>query len=195
MTPFDTFMARIREEPYEETHRLVFADWLDENGWEGWGHLIRHGHPLTICPPPNYIEVPYTEGLLPVELYRVRIGNGLPGVTFVVSRGLVSEVRLGASVFYAVAKYLFEDYAITRVVLNGVVRDGTVFRGDGEGDIPRKMWEDFGVKACGIKKPHHTGAGTHCHATEDEFSELLVAYGRRLARLPPLPATARSGVE
>lgn len=35
------FLRKICEEPYEDTHRLAFADWLEENGHAGRAELIR----------------------------------------------------------------------------------------------------------------------------------------------------------
>lgn len=41
MTEEEAFIEAIRADPDEDTHRLVYADWLAENGQEDRGNLIR----------------------------------------------------------------------------------------------------------------------------------------------------------
>lgn len=41
MSEREAFIRRICEEPHEDTHRLVFADWLDENGEPERAEFIR----------------------------------------------------------------------------------------------------------------------------------------------------------
>lgn len=37
------FLTKIRNDPNEDTHRAVFADWLDEHGQPQKAHAMRHG--------------------------------------------------------------------------------------------------------------------------------------------------------
>src|SRR3954451_479919 len=41
MTPHDGFLRAIAAEPYDDTHRLVYADWLEDHGDAARAELIR----------------------------------------------------------------------------------------------------------------------------------------------------------
>lgn len=100
MTDREKFLAAIRREPGEESHRLVFADWLEERGGEGWAYLIRHGGDApTVCPEGMSADVCVYPGPAAGTHYTVKLAEGIRGVSFVVRKGFVDEVRLSCSSF------------------------------------------------------------------------------------------------
>jgi uncharacterized protein (TIGR02996 family) len=66
MTNADAFLAAIREEPEDDTHRLVFADWLDEHGDADRAEFIRLQCALarTAGPDPDGVRLRQREGAL-----------------------------------------------------------------------------------------------------------------------------------
>jgi uncharacterized protein (TIGR02996 family) len=107
------------------------------------------------------------------------------------TRGFVSHVTFSLDDFEQHAERLFRLQPIEHVILVGVVRDGIVFRTGNNhlNDIPRDLWDALRLPRCELPGDCRM-RGTHVHMTEDELSVYLVAHGRRLAGLPPLPEAA-----
>jgi uncharacterized protein (TIGR02996 family) len=118
MSDRDGLMAAILDRPTDETPRLVFADWCDDHGDEGWAYLIRSGgdHP-TVCPPGSPADVYFYPGPAAGTTYTVKLAEGIRDVSFVVTRGFVDEVRLPLAAFLEHAPALFAAHPLTRVVL------------------------------------------------------------------------------
>lgn len=116
MSERDAFELAIRTNPADETARLVFADWLDENGYEGWAYLIRHGSNPTVCPMGLSADVMFyrkdMEGSCTVKL-----AEGIKGVQFSVVNGFVWSVHCTLNVFISNAKKLFAAHPIESVTL------------------------------------------------------------------------------
>lgn len=122
MTERDTFVRRICEEPFEDTHRLVFADWLGENGYEGWAYLVRQWGQPTVCPVGMSADVSFYPGPSAGTHYTVKLHEGRKGVQYVVRRGFVDEIRVSPEAIPLGAEYvrdLFSNHPIVRVMWAG----------------------------------------------------------------------------
>jgi uncharacterized protein (TIGR02996 family) len=81
------------------------------------------------------------------------------------------------------APTVFALQPITRVTVSGIVRGGIVFRTSNghEGDIPGDLWDELGISRCANPALGCVLRGGHAHMSEDQLSELLVAWARLLA--------------
>ena len=116
-TDCEAFIRRICEEPFEDTHRLVFADWLDENGGEGWAYLIRNQDRPIDCPLGFSADVSfYRKGI--DGSCTVKLQEGKSGLEYTIDRGFVSAITAWSPHdFVANAKKLFADHPVTSVTL------------------------------------------------------------------------------
>ena len=140
MTDEECFVRRICEEPSEDTHRLVYADWLDENPHdEYFGNLVVRGvrQPNAREQQAEFIRLQIREsrGEFPAcdrfydmkacdcpacKLARMeqwRTGSPFEGVAVKWHRGFVSRVELPCAMFMGRAKELFSRHPITEVRL------------------------------------------------------------------------------
>jgi len=118
VTEMDVFVRRICEDPGEDTHRLVFADWLAENGYEGWAYLVRQWGQPTVCPVGMSADVSFYPGPDDDTHYTVKLAEGRKDVRYVVRRGFVHEIRLPVAEFTEeFARDLFRRHPVERVVL------------------------------------------------------------------------------
>lgn len=128
MTDCDALLAAVRAEPGEDTPRLVFADWLDENGESA-------GKPWSIAPPlrasviraqvehgrnePHGPEARQAAAIADKMLrsFKVRWSQHLPraviGCEFV--RGFIESVNVDAAKFPAVAEDVFETEPVRAI--------------------------------------------------------------------------------
>jgi uncharacterized protein (TIGR02996 family) len=125
-------------------------------------------------------------------------GIGGDRATFNITRGFVSSITLPCAVFMRHARPIFESQPVTRVVVTPseqVVRESVL----GHGWII--MWSPWtGDQSLDRWVGKHAPSGQYFESEElamDGLSEILVAYSRSLANLPPLrraePVTARGG--
>jgi uncharacterized protein (TIGR02996 family) len=119
------FLEAIRAEPDEMAHRLVFADWLDEQGEEARAEFIRlqvrrDGLPLA---HPLTRESLRREGEL-IDLHGGDWQQELPpGVRRVrYHRGFIEEAAFTAEEFLAVGPALFSAVPLRRLQLRGTYR-------------------------------------------------------------------------
>lgn len=130
----EAFLAKIRGEPKEDSHRLVFADWLDEYGGEpGWAEFIRmqcgvtpyckdrypvlarnffRGHLRPICGDGS---VSYSKGH-PGYAAKYRMVGG-DSFRFWARRGFVDEALMTAADWIRYADGLAAAYPLTLVRL------------------------------------------------------------------------------
>lgn len=190
----ESFLRAICEQPDDNVVRLVFADWLDENGESERAAFIRWhlNYRLTSFRPfdtgPNLEWHPplprhsRREGADRVEYLD---GDGVV-MTLIYSRGFVSRIELPFAAFMEHAKSLFSDHPITSVVLTDKQPDGFG---------PGFWWYDAtpGDGAEYIDQPDYlppelTGPLAHEFPTLDLaaswLSERCIDYGRWLAGLP-----------
>lgn len=222
-TPTDTgsqLLAAILAEPAEDTPRLVYADWLDENGHASRAAYIRGSimHSETVL----FFDREPPWAVLP------------DGVTPTWSRGFVSAVTLTAAAYLGgecqrcggrgwhdtnpgdaemnclacngtgrtpgLAKELFAAHPIERVTLSDkrpLQTDDAFGRGH-----PAFVW--FSGPALAATSPHHLPDSLvyGCRAfypTRDAalaaLSAACVRHGRKLAGLPPLPPGSPTGCD
>ena len=176
-------------DPGDDTARLVFADYQEEHGGEGWAYLIRQWGQPTVCPAGMSADVCFYPGPAAGTHYTVKLAEGRVGVQYVVRRGFVDEIRCPAAAFTeGFARELFSRHPVTRVVLTDAEplpdydgSEATWLREWQPGprmswEVPPQLWRDD----LGDWFP-----------TADEanaaLSAVCVAWGRSLADLPPLP--------
>ena len=206
-------LRRILEEPDEDTHRLVFADWLEENGEPERAEFIR----LTVDLARRERAGEEVDGGSPeaereIQLWEHRavydsLCAGLPPDALPLellrntSRGFVSEIHLPTAAFLEHAATIFRAHPVTRVVLKDRKPAGGV------------LW--YGAKDLAHAGPHdrhwiphkiaslmpenriylqNAGFRHYRFDTEaetlDALSTACVAYGRSEVGLPPLPTRA-----
>jgi len=123
MTHHEGFMHAIIERPDDETPRLVYADWLDENGQPERAEFIRIQCELAKMMPDDrlYTGLQLRQRKLfaehsPYWLGKLRGPFGLKDF----QRGFLARVRLHAQSFVAHANTLFRLGPIRDVSLTGV---------------------------------------------------------------------------
>lgn len=141
MTDGEALLRAILENPADDTARLVYADWLEEQRFVRWAAFVRADVTFSAAAPDAQIRLTEIENLwgswpdtddprtlmrehhpllkewviLPEHLVsRREPENMLMGV---VRRGFVSEVRLPLAAFLAHAESLFRSHPVERVVL------------------------------------------------------------------------------
>lgn len=115
----ETFLQAIRDEPDDDIPRLVYADWLEENGQAERAEFIRTQVELPgVRDRGRSLELLRQLRALMVE-YRDRwlgpLATAAPEAVF--ERGFVQEVTLDAGVFLDMAEQLLATHPITRVRL------------------------------------------------------------------------------
>lgn len=202
MNERDAFIAAICENPADDVARLVFADWLDEHGEERRacyirenifsersGHAFLGGHDSLGWYPGTH-----------------EVGDK---ATFHISRGFVSRIELPCATFIQHAEELFRAHPVTIIFLTDdnlkpwnygyvraggsrrrrpaaiIGRSGWNPRPDGQAEVPTEIFDYFvgfeGWNWCHFKNDDEAIAAR---------SHACVAFGRKKAKLPPLPVTA-----
>jgi uncharacterized protein (TIGR02996 family) len=123
----DAFRTAILETPDDDTPRLVFADWLDENGQPDRAAFIRcqcRPDPprltLTVLDDGNGVRLEVACDEPPSWLHPARHLAGLPvenGARYEFHRGFVQAVRLSAQTWVHFAQRLLEHHPIEQVAL------------------------------------------------------------------------------
>jgi uncharacterized protein (TIGR02996 family) len=191
MTDGEALMRAILEAPDDDAPRLVFADWLQENGRDGAATYIR-------------FAVANREGVwLPLGTAALHGPHPLAGHPkkwtrdptngrAEVSRGFIRSIELEPAHFLRIAAELFETEPITRVQLTGTYPERVFWAGtwgwnsDAARPVPRshvlpKVLYDSLDLTTGPRWPSVEDA-------ERQLSRACVRYGRRLAGLSPLDA-------
>jgi len=94
-----SFLAAVRSSPADDLPRLVFADWLDENGQPERAAWLRHevyagSTAVQWFPVGGGVEYLLTAGVFgATEPITIRLAEGMQGVEFGASRGAVSHAR------------------------------------------------------------------------------------------------------
>ncbi len=128
MTALETdrrsFLRTICENPADDVSRLVYADWLEENGERHAAEFIRvqcKAEP-TLVPLTSLTGIEYALGCQPHECDRFGNREGSTAITpdsriFFFSRGFVSRIELPCASFMQHAAALFAEHPITEVRL------------------------------------------------------------------------------
>jgi uncharacterized protein (TIGR02996 family) len=200
------FMRRIVEDPHDDVVRLVFADWLEERGEELRAEFIRLSIELANSDArqekwrskqERYERIRLhhqfdwlaQEGLAEWENRYSRRNYGAFG------RGFVEELILPFDAFGMSAANIFENHPITTVIVRDLFpkemfkqprRDGSGWWRFCQPDYDRAWWATGGKEFCGVFSKKFDTMST----AGDALSAACVAYGRRVANLPPLRAAA-----
>jgi uncharacterized protein (TIGR02996 family) len=200
----EQLLRAVLENPAEDTVRLVFADWCDENGEGQLAEFIRcavgeeklkHTHASgaggckrckmarVVC---RYIENVAKKQFLPwagddTIWYG---GRGLSWhrwcVTF--ARGFVSEVHLPTAAFLRHAESIFARHPVVRVVLTDKSPEDWGYGWGWTSSIPVELWHDGnGGPDCML---WIRASPQDCL---DALSLRCIAYGRERAGLSALP--------
>lgn len=212
MNERQAFIRAICEEPDEDTHRLVFADWLDENGEPNWAEYIRATGD-DVWPAFAGMYSAFCNELVALSP-RLQVGGfgqglgarkqpywrfGLPGgvgeqAFFYFDRGFVCHIELPCAEFVreGFAAALFAAHPITSVRLTDipVVAGGASLVGWAQSSFTRhgagEVWYHLRGWAC------QTMDGVRLYNNDkDAFSAMstsCLAIGRAQAKLPPLTA-------
>ena len=118
-TEAKAFLQRIRAYPDDDTQRLIFADWLDEEG-DPRGRFIRVQLALAELPPDATARRGYAveeRDLLEAhrEEWEAPLRRFATGCVF--RRGFVDEINVGAKVFLRSADEIFEAAPVRHVHL------------------------------------------------------------------------------
>lgn len=218
MTTHDTrsqLLAEIAASPEDDTARLAFADYLEENDRGLHARFVRDQISGVVRMVPLSMLVPLEPlfGVMSHQTARHATAGGCVVVCdrmeLVFRRGLVGEVRLPAAAFTErFARELFSRHPVVKVVLTD--REPAE---DHRGQDPVRMLEYLwrfrshrwdrrsavGPSAWDVPPPlwpfafsHRVYSATRRYATRDAAASALsawcVAWGRSLAGLPPLPA-------
>lgn len=107
------FLADIIAHPDDDTPRLIYADWLEENGQEERAELIRG---MVANPDGDWVITSTTTPSEVVERIQ-RVANLPQRVTVILSRGFVSQVWCKAEVWQAHGPALAAEHPLERVEL------------------------------------------------------------------------------
>lgn len=121
-------LRAVLAEPYEDTVRLVYADWCEENGDAPTARFIRHQiwTPVSPCrSAPLTALVPLEPLVGPLPHLYTRNVSGIGGATvtypngmeFWFRRGFVSEIHLTCAAFMQHAEAIFRAHPVTTAVL------------------------------------------------------------------------------
>lgn len=196
MSDGDLLLLGILTDPADDTARLVYADWLEENGNAPWARFVRHQvwtpvEPCRNAPLTALLSLEPFVGPLPHQYSTNTSGSGgarvvYPnGMVFWFTRGFVSRLELSCDDFLTHAEALFRAHPITEVQLT----DAIVFPNSGNrsfylgglGRFPQKHWSALdGLRSFS--------------AVLDSTSAVCIAHGRDLAGLPTLTRPVEAGV-
>jgi uncharacterized protein (TIGR02996 family) len=123
MTDRAAFIAAIRAAPNDDAPRLVFADWLQENGEEGLADFIRHSIETKDTPRRRRRSLrafaPQADGLKWNRIWycdRIDFREIIPPVAGI-DRGLTTIVWMAADEWLAHAHAIFGAHPVSIVVL------------------------------------------------------------------------------
>lgn len=120
MTDREALTRAVCGEPWDDTRRLAFADWLDENGEPGRAYLIRHGGGVYRSPPGMSCQADFWErGQGPRQT--LELASPVPDLSYVATRGFVCGIICSWPAFWVNAKTLFRNHPITRVEITDKV--------------------------------------------------------------------------
>ena len=199
MNTGDLLLRAVLCDPGDDTVRLAFADYLEENGRGLHARFVRDQIAGVVRMVPLSMLVPLEPltGVMSHQTTRHATARGCvvtcDRVELVYRRGFVDEVRLPAAAFTEdFARKLFARHPVTRVVLTD--REPTTWLHGGWTWISTATrWQVNNRNRRAFLRPElmeHLPAPWPC-ATADEavaaLSDACVAWGRSLAGLPPLP--------
>ena len=194
-------------DPGDDTARLAFADWLDENGDERRAGFVRdcvanwpvihdlrdelHSLRPAGMTVSGFGKQDDGDGERPCWRFGVPGGIG-ESVLLVFDRGFVDEVRLPAAAFTEeFARELFARHPVTKVVLTDREPEdlgyGYCWRFEGLANGPENL-PDFLENECRGEAEDTVCVRATAADCVRSASALAVAWGRSIAGLPPLPA-------
>jgi uncharacterized protein (TIGR02996 family) len=189
MSDREALLRAILEAPDDDAPRLVYADWLQESGWDWEAIHLRYA---VANPEGVWCRLPLAllRGLRPParmpEWTRTAQGQGEIG------RGFVCSVEVEPAHFLEIAADLFAFQPVTRVRLTGAYPRRIFWAGTWGWNagtahsylqshlLPGVLYDSLDLTT-GARWPSVEEA-------ERQLSRACVRYGRRLAGLSPLDA-------
>lgn len=133
------FLAAIIAEPADDTVRLVFADWLDENGESRWATFIRSHVAHRDERRASSLPMPLSKVIFAGECW-----SGLPASQIILSRGFACAVECTAGFWLAHGDAIRREHPVTLVRLTATPEHC----GDGlQGDPIDKRFESAELNA------------------------------------------------
>ncbi len=196
MTEQDAFLRAILEAPADDAPRLIYADWLEENGEREEAEFIRFQ--CASAEPKvkswqqrrRHFEA-IVDAFVPAVIHDIRATKSATW-----RRGFIASVALPASAFFRHAAALFAAHPITEVRLTDLrvveVANRRTVKVTPSGEVIRS------ARYAPFDLPHELTSVTDDPLGPYDFgspediqafvSERCVAWGREQARLPPLTA-------
>jgi uncharacterized protein (TIGR02996 family) len=130
-------MAGIIAHPDDLTRRLVFADWLEENGSETWAHFIRQSiedrHPHTFGEGmPAILHLPAYNKRWQIDkidnpspyatIDQIHFADAHPFLTWTVRNGFVEGVALTSALWARIGDKLVATHPLQAVILTTPVK-------------------------------------------------------------------------
>lgn len=205
-----SFLRAICENPADDVSRLVYADWLEENGEQRAAEFIRTqcAGELATIRLSSLTGIDWALGCEPhqcaMSAERGRaVATTLDNRRFVFTRGMISRIELPCMLFTRMAAALFADHPITEVRLTDKQPAETAMEDENEWGwyrspqspnayqslahhvLPSAIWEAVDKLPDGVFQSWKYFVTTEfAHAS---VSTACVSYGRSLVGLPPLP--------
>jgi uncharacterized protein (TIGR02996 family) len=200
------FQRSICENPGDDGVRLVYSDWLEENGWPEQAEYIRLDVELAAAPGqghPRRRRENRRDKLLAAHeaawLWPLPdlVADGKPRPRWIFARGFAAELSIPLHVFIENAAAIFRLQPITTVKISvgptWLGRDvRTLFDRDltGRGDLASRIPGVFFpfLTRVGFEVSIHGATATFPRSVRGELlvARAAVAFGRDRAGLPPL---------
>ena len=217
MNTGDMLVRAVLENPADDTVRLAFADYLEENGRGLHARFVRDQIAGVVRMVPLSMLVPLEPltGVMSHQTTRHATAGGCvvtcDHMELVYRRGFVDEVRLPAAAFTEdFARELFARHPVTRVVLTDKQPhetgrpvtdneypgwmwccDPTMALATDQWGIPRYLFDQLADSILMTFGTEWGARPSKFYAAADDglaaLSDACVAWGRSLAGLPPLP--------
>ena len=193
--------SAVLENPEEDTVRLIYADYLDEEKRHMEAEFIRSqiasGQVIGLIRDPEFLGKYILEhvngdydALLPDDTwaYVKKLTKPFRPIAYSVSRGMVSEIAMATGEFLKSAKAMFRRFPIQSVILVDKIpsfHQESYYRwfldGRDEDELPMGIWD-----CCYNKDAYYRGQLEHKSIKDaiDTLSRGCVKYGRNLARSP-----------
>lgn len=159
MTALDNpFLDAILSDPLDDTVRLVYADWLEENGQHQravetrW--MVTHPQNSWVCLCFQHNGKCPACQIVPECQSIPRRADAPKETPYVINRGMVSEVRMTLALFLEQAETLFRQFPIERVVATTHQKRPT--------GVPNQVYDWYNDR--GFQVWNQTGFCTHLPA-------------------------------
>jgi uncharacterized protein (TIGR02996 family) len=192
MSREDALLRAVLAEPDDDAPRLIFADWLEENGRAERAELIRLQCALAETPEddPRRPRLAHRAEAL-IAAHWVEWGHELRGLAqaWGFERGFVTRAVCDSAVFVERARELFRLAPVHHLALRGarLVMDRLARCRE----LDRRLALDLAFNTIGNRGAHELGSCpylTRLTALDLSFNNIYAAGARALLKLPHMPS-------